>query len=203
MTDYRLAEIGSGLLPVIVTLREEEKLRFLELRLYRKNAETHHLSPTNWTIGLDAGAFTELKIVLDESYEHIQKWFGPRELKVVEKVRVEMAAQAKAYESAVRVAHKVEVRQSAWRGPTFFRARSEGERVVVELNTEHSVAKTICADASSCGLPTRQLLGAILAAYHDAKNRFDGPEGAGAVKFINALEYEWGMILSKYAEASP
>jgi len=200
MADYRIAEILSGLLPVVVILREHEELRFLEIRLYKKNLGTEQLSPTNWAVGLDARSFSELKTRLDESYEYIQAWFGPREVDTIERVHINMVTQTKANENAARMAHMVDVKHSAWNGPTFFSTRSEGDRTVIELNSQNPiVSKITSANPGQSNASTSQILSTILAAYHDAKNRFVGEEKASAINFFRAFEYEWGIILNRYA----
>jgi hypothetical protein len=199
MTAKRIAELGHAALPVVVTLREHLNVRFLEIRLYRRDERTQQLSPTDWAVGIDAATFSELKLKLDESSQHIQEWFGPREKSIPERVHTDMVEQAKAQEDASRNGHKVEIRKLAWDSPTFFSTHSEGGSVVVQLNTSHSVT----GKSSANGYLMSGLLPAILAAYHDAKNRFCETAHCSAARLFAALEYEWGVILQKYADRAP
>ena len=199
MVDQCIAEIDSGLCALIIVLRESQNLRFIELRLHERDIDTRQLSPTKWAIGLDGKMLSELKAVLEESYDDIQKWCGPREVNTVENVRIDMAAQTEAGERAARMTHKIDLRNSAWNGPTFFKSRSEGARVVIDLNGNHSKVSQITSPGPSGSNP-RHMLSTILAAYHDAKNRFLGPENVSARKFFDAFEYEWGVILGRYTE---
>ncbi len=198
MREKRLAEITSGLSPIFVTLREYENLRFLEIRLYKKDGGTQALVPTDWAVGMDATSFTELKIVLDESQEVIEEWFGPRELSVVAIVHRDMLAQTTAQKEAARTTHHITVHNTPWDSPTFFATRSEGAQVAVDLNTAHPGIASILTGPSSTEL-VRKSLGAILAAYHDAKSRFSGHDYPNAAQFFRALEFEWGVILKRQA----
>src|SRR5262245_43796718 len=102
MHDQCIGEIGSGPLPLVVTLREHLGMRFVELRLCKRSANSSRLQPTEWAVGIDASSFNELKSILDESQEQIRGWLGIRELDVADKVRADMAAQTAASQRAAR-----------------------------------------------------------------------------------------------------
>ena len=73
-----------------------------------------------------------------------------------------MAAQDLAMRSAGRAAHKVTLSKKAWSGPEFFASHSEGERVVVELNTRHPITEQIMStDPRNRQEPTGRVLSAV------------------------------------------
>jgi hypothetical protein len=200
MREKKIAEIQSGRSSIFVTLRENENLRFLLIRMYKRDGGIGAFVPTDFAVGMDAPMFTEFKIVLDESEDAIQEWFGPREVTVVETVRGDMLAQTKAQKEATQTVHNITVGNTSWKEPTFFRTRSEGARVAVELNTTHPGVASLGIEHGSTD-SARKSLGTILAAYHDAKTRFSGPDHPNASQFFRALEYEWGVILMQYCRA--
>lgn len=195
MRENRIAEVGAGLRPIVITLREYETFRFLEIRLYRRDGNSGQLSPTEWAVGIDSATFGQLKIALDELSEYIQEWLGRRTLSVAETVHADMTAEANAQKDASNRAHQTDVRLSSWDGPNFFKARSEGARVVIDLNTENSTVEGLLTE----GKPRPNLLGRIFAAYHEAKNRFLGPTHPQNSQLFQQLEHEWGVILGNYS----
>jgi hypothetical protein len=199
MSEEQIAEIESGPLSIVVTLREHGELRFLEIRLYRKE-QSGALTPTNWAVGMDASSFSEFVLMLNESHQHIQEWFGPRQLTVAERVHLDMVIQAEAVRNAAQRSHKIDVRTAGWNGPEFFSTRSEGGRVVVELNTEHVAVNDANSGERDNGKFFSRSLGVILAAYHDAKNLFCGTDHPNINQLFHALEYEWGVILKRYVK---
>ena len=199
MTDeitHRVAEIGAEFLPVILDLREFQDFRFLEIRMYERTEAGHAPKPTNRAIGLDAGTLSELKTLLDGSFDNIRSWLDNREWDFSERVRLDLETQSKANTSVSHQTHKIELRIVSWSGPNFFKARSEGELIVVELNANHPVAAALHTTESSSGI--LPLFCKMFAAYQTAKDRFSGPDYHRFIQTLDALEYEWGMILDQY-----
>jgi hypothetical protein len=193
MSNRRIGEIGSGPLPIIATLREYQGTRFLELRLYKRSANPDRVEPTNWAVAITKGSFNELKCILDESDEEIQRWFGTHEISFEDKVRADMAAQVVANRDATRKTPPVELRFLSWSAPTFFEAKSEGGKLAIDLNKNNPIVSGLVAASER----TVQILTVLLASYCRAKDRFLGQERALPAQLFKAFEYEWGVLLGQ------
>ena len=195
--DGVLAVIGPRRAPILVRLNEFNGRRTVDVRRYFSAEGKSDLLPTQKGVSLDRDGLALILAALNDNSELIADWLGSD-------AGLTLAANARGAEQARSALRPHTSDTEEWKSPAFFHVGAEGAIDHLTLNSAHAFNKAMNALSATMDGPTAELVRALVAgvliSYYRSKMLFDGVAEMPPMDIFETLEFNWGILLKRYAE---
>lgn len=191
--------LGSKSNPLVVSLTEYEGMPFVDIRKCFLKKGDGTLQPTRKGLTLGAKLLRELQKALQENEVEIFQWLESGGDETFRKAAAAMEARSAAREEEASRARPFAVEKDFSTAPQFSRVETHGGEDKIVFNTKHPLEKRLSKQQYSAA-EVREIIALIAISFYRARIRFPGQIEANSNPFFDALEFEWGAILSKYLQ---